>query len=105
SPTATITISPPHPSPTRRSSDLQRGRCRTPTCGSNTKPLAVIFCSKTLRMLLALFTGFGGSRSNHAKNSPTRRSHSSPATPICRSEEHTSELQSPDHIVCPLLLS
>src|SRR5258708_30091043 len=25
-------------------------------------------------------------------------------TPTCRSEEHTSELQSPDHLVCRLLL-
>src|SRR5258708_27941867 len=25
-------------------------------------------------------------------------------TPQCRSEEHTSELQSPDHLVCRLLL-
>src|SRR5947208_4653777 len=24
--------------------------------------------------------------------------------PLCRSEEHTSELQSPDHLVCRLLL-
>src|SRR5438552_4695400 len=24
--------------------------------------------------------------------------------PVCRSEEHTSELQSPDHLVCRLLL-
>src|SRR5258708_18072181 len=29
---------------------------------------------------------------------------SCPAGPICRSEEHTSELQSPDHLVCRLLL-
>src|SRR5258708_16572952 len=28
----------------------------------------------------------------------------SPAPAACRSEEHTSELQSPDHIVCRLLL-
>src|SRR5258708_17748739 len=26
------------------------------------------------------------------------------ARPACRSEEHTSELQSPDHLVCRLLL-
>src|SRR5207244_11955366 len=26
------------------------------------------------------------------------------ANPACRSEEHTSELQSPDHLVCRLLL-
>src|SRR5258708_37008113 len=31
-------------------------------------------------------------------------SRSSGATPAARSEEHTSELQSPDHLVCRLLL-
>src|SRR5258708_16108855 len=34
--------------------------------------------------------------------SPSRQSHSS--CPAVRSEEHTSELQSPDHLVCRLLL-
>src|SRR5258708_26629431 len=29
---------------------------------------------------------------------------STPGTVACRSEEHTSELQSPDHLVCRLLL-
>src|SRR5258708_14736696 len=35
-----------------------------------------------------------------------RRTHSSPSPTGCwpRSEEHTSELQSPDHLVCRLLL-
>src|SRR5207244_5677643 len=27
-----------------------------------------------------------------------------PSSPVARSEEHTSELQSPDHLVCRLLL-
>src|SRR5258708_18452666 len=31
-------------------------------------------------------------------------SHSPASTPANRSEEHTSELQSPDHLVCRLLL-
>src|SRR5207244_13556948 len=34
---------------------------------------------------------------------PLRRSHLHPDI-FCRSEEHTSELQSPDHLVCRLLL-
>src|SRR5258708_31755352 len=35
-------------------------------------------------------------------SNPLRRS--SPRAPTNRSEEHTSELQSPDHLVCRLLL-
>src|SRR5258708_12270590 len=34
-------------------------------------------------------------------SAPLRKCHSASKT---RSEEHTSELQSPDHLVCPLLL-
>src|SRR5258708_26416531 len=33
-----------------------------------------------------------------------RRRSPLPPPPACRSEEHTSELQSPDHLVCRLLL-
>src|SRR5207244_13570912 len=32
------------------------------------------------------------------------RAHRQPTTALQRSEEHTSELQSPDHLVCRLLL-
>src|SRR5258708_33455971 len=39
-------------------------------------------------------------RAASAINSAT----SSTSRPPCRSEEHTSELQSPDHLVCRLLL-
>src|SRR5258708_26937171 len=37
---------------------------------------------------------------------PLRRERLRPVSPFgrCRSEEHTSELQSPDHLVCRLLL-
>src|SRR5207244_11545747 len=38
--------------------------------------------------------GRGGARSHFRPGAPSRR----------RSEEHTSELQSPDHLVCRLLL-
>src|SRR5438552_4230574 len=33
-----------------------------------------------------------------------RKSENSVSAPVARSEEHTSELQSPDHLVCRLLL-
>src|SRR5258708_29287533 len=53
-----------------------------------------------------------GSRSRHGRVRPGcgNALHSPEAAPRqrpareCRSEEHTSELQSPDHLVCPLLL-
>src|SRR5438552_7546806 len=52
----------------------------------------------------ALRTASTSSRPTTASRSPT----SSPTTPSTtrptRSEEHTSELQSPDHLVCRLLL-
>src|SRR5947208_3971716 len=35
---------------------------------------------------------------------PPARSRRSPCPPASRSEDHTSELQSPDHLVCRLLL-
>src|SRR5258708_13240655 len=38
-----------------------------------------------------------------ARSSP-RAPSPRPAPPLTRSEEHTSELQSPDHLVCRLLL-
>src|SRR5258708_28874072 len=34
----------------------------------------------------------------------TSRPSTCPRSPVMRSEEHTSELQSPDHLVCRLLL-
>src|SRR5258708_19138972 len=44
----------------------------------------------------------------HPRLRPERRPEGCPAHPCCRraprSEEHTSELQSPDHLVCRLLL-
>src|SRR5438552_7039577 len=42
-------------------------------------------------------------RASARPGSPPRRRHASPSRPS-RSEEHTSELQSPDHLVCRLLL-
>src|SRR5207244_7591121 len=43
---------------------------------------------------------------NEKKSSPVHRSVQTPSGRISytRSEEHTSELQSPDHLVCRLLL-
>src|SRR5207244_12675330 len=40
----------------------------------------------------------------HAPPTPTVTLHDGSSAAACRSEEHTSELQSPDHLVCRLLL-
>src|SRR5437762_3984132 len=58
------------------------------------------------RQQLALFVppGHGASgRSRRSRRSTRRRRPSRPSPPI-RSEEHTSELQSPMYLVCRLLL-
>src|SRR5258708_24405479 len=51
-------------------------------------------------------TLFRSLRQRHAAQGPglVRRRRARPAAPALRSEEHTSELQSPDHLVCRLLL-
>src|SRR5438552_12147659 len=48
----------------------------------------------------------GGSHAGLAApcRGPRRRATSASRAPPTRSEEHTSELQSPDHLVCRLLL-
>src|SRR5207244_5015366 len=62
---------------------------------------------------LRLVAGRAHPRADHAAGRPEHRtsqdppampSHRPPAAPPVRSEEHTSELQSPDHLVCRLLL-
>src|SRR5207244_13630353 len=85
-----------HSFPTRRSSDLE--------AWSKVAPPWVACAAATL------------ARSTRARSWP-RRSNRSPRTrptassrrssttrSLARSEEHTSELQSPDHLVCRLLL-
>src|SRR5207244_12973720 len=84
---------PLHSFPTRRSSDLPG---RTPSGQSNS----------------ASTNSFGsnGRRSSTFSPTPTHdtgtfsSSQMPMMTPPFRSEEHTSELQSPDHLVCRLLL-
>src|SRR5207244_12719099 len=94
-----------HSFPTRRSSDLRRrgygwrAKPRSRATGSSRKGTLPAFGSpieglgarneETLVLLLLA----GG-----------QRFPSSIAAPHVRSEEHTSELQSPDHLVCRLLL-
>src|SRR5207244_12071293 len=89
----------PHllPFPTRRSSDLSR-RCQSSSCASSQRAC----CSFV--------------RASRSAGIPSVSLSTSAATRLClsssssdgassrRSEEHTSELQSPDHLVCRLLL-
>src|SRR5438552_8305773 len=70
-----------HSFPTRRSSDLGRPWRFRSRCASSP----------------------GGKRAS-AASSRTKSALRSTASPRGRSEEHTSELQSPDHLVCRLLL-
>src|SRR5258708_9767156 len=51
-------------------------------------------------------TGFsiGFEKDEKILDRPTPLFHYFDAVSYCRSEEHTSELQSPDHLVCRLLL-
>src|SRR5258708_15918395 len=58
------------------------------------------------RSTLFPYTTLFRSRTSSAgrRRSPTPAPISSSSTPHTRSEEHTSELQSPDHLVCRLLL-
>src|SRR5207244_12421269 len=76
--------------PTRRSSDLDTGwrRCAPGRRTSSSKPTSTVSTSPA--------------------RSATRLSGTGSIPPcwtsLSRSEEHTSELQSPDHLVCRLLL-
>src|SRR5438552_15353179 len=76
-----------HSFPTRRSSDLPRGPDpRAPRDAESTPT-----------------TGRAVSRTRRA-TSPGGVAKRKTPPPCTRSEEHTSELQSPDHLVCRLLL-
>src|SRR5207244_11164131 len=75
--------------PTRRSSDLlKKGRCGTMTHDDKRNGTATLFAA--LNVLDGKVIGQSSGRHRHQE--------------FLRSEEHTSELQSPDHLVCRLLL-
>src|SRR5207248_9160156 len=91
--------------PTRRSSDL--------TCLSRSKTT----CSSRRERSGSTSAESPGDGPGRQRPRPTRRRSSPPAArrraagaasalrpPLCRSEEHTSELQSPYDLVCRLLL-
>src|SRR5207244_13614203 len=76
-----------HSFPTRRSSDLATSRCQRRELGDRDEVLA----RRDRLVVLAPQRPSGRPVPRHDREAP-------------RSEEHTSELQSPDHLVCRLLL-
>src|SRR5207248_9826718 len=86
------------PFPTRRSSDLGRP---AQTAGLN-------FVSSTIVLANLVISGLGEPIALTCATSPLASTvamrNNSPATRSLRSEEHTSELQSPYDLVCRLLL-
>src|SRR5207244_10870461 len=99
-------ISPPHPLhafPTRRSSDLSGSSLVAPLSYTVSEDAGNgkhgrkerHRCSKQVRCFVFIFN----------QRVPKRRECDGQEHPTpTRSEEHTSELQSPDHLVCRLLL-
>src|SRR5258708_8625364 len=70
-------------------------------------PYTTLFRSVEVNPGTKLIMTSGGYRSVSSRTTVSRnRKHVSPLTGVVskRSEEHTSELQSPDHLVCRLLL-
>src|SRR5258708_21989609 len=74
-------------------------------------PRSTLFPYTTLFRSNQIFTightqTFGGTWINEARASFSRQNQKATPNPdsLVRSEEHTSELQSPDHLVCRLLL-
>src|SRR5258708_14653993 len=89
--------STPFPYPTLFRSDLRE---RTKTIYDGLQVLAHAAGAIPARKNLVMFsTGFGW-----ITPGPFRQYQPKPVENITRSEEHTSELQSPDHLVCRLLL-
>src|SRR5207244_13127839 len=88
--------------PTRRSSDLTSNALAT----TSILPVAIfgLFVPVGRRRTLPV-TARTHSLRNDAARSKSSCAKSEGSKTVCvRSEEHTSELQSPDHIVCRLLL-
>src|SRR5947208_12761622 len=83
-----------HSFPTRRSSDLKM-------------PSRIVGWAAVLLSLPLWGDDWTGLGRDDARTRAASEILTSPAplgSPVARSEEHTSELQSPDHLVCRLLL-
>src|SRR5207244_7727869 len=92
-----------HSFPTRRSSDLAERRLEEMANLAGEASAAV---ATRVRMAFVLFLGGTRRLTQFASTSRPRdkTEFDYDRLPVDRSEEHTSELQSPDHLVCRLLL-
>src|SRR5205807_10049002 len=94
-----------HPFPTRRSSDLTRKRGTRPKCWRGGRLRELIWQTPVIDLPNHLQGTIGLRGARHKKADPWSAT-TSPMTPRwepSRSEEHTSELQSPCNLVCRLL--
>src|SRR5947208_2253732 len=106
-PSSALDADPPilHSFPTRRSSDLRPPECRGELNPVQLRvpelPVAYLVTDERLTVALVRVTvEITGTAVVAVTTLDVFRFH----VPLCRSEEHTSELQSPDHLVCRLLL-
>src|SRR5207244_9858603 len=92
-----LSLAPPHPPsfPTRRSSDLTAA-LRPARLPPRRRLAPSIRNSGTDSLTRETASSMPGACERSSENAKSLRRH--------RSEEHTSELQSPDHLVCRLLL-
>src|SRR5206468_10771683 len=89
-----------HPFPTRRSSDLSRWPSRYSRSKSQESGALAGFPDRSSQQCATLWR-LGSSTSAATHSGPT---HWLRTMILCRSEEHTSELQSRSDLVCRLLL-
>src|SRR5207248_9925170 len=91
-----------HAFPTRRSSDLgapvEERRLRS--ANFNVESICIQRCATMSGSVVAEPAGW----LHRARRDGMRPGHAEPPIPAARSEEHTSELQSPYDLVCRLLL-
>src|SRR5207244_9765259 len=101
----THTHPPSHPPPTRRSPDLDRIKKENAHPGTTDWQLTYTRVDPKTKHRCPWIEGFAGRASVRPGEKIDLFVSTNPASPfvIDRSEEHTSELQSPDHLVCRLL--
>src|SRR5205814_8793429 len=104
-PTCPVHHRSPHPFPTRRSSDLnERSRRGRRWMRIEPPPSSQPLSARSCWRARARPAGSSGLGRDGSPDAVTSSSSSSGTTPLNRSEEHTSELQSLRHLVCRLLL-
>src|SRR5207244_11735508 len=93
-----------HSFPTRRSSDLASSAAAAAVAGFGFKPaLAQAYPARPVTLIVSWGAGGGTDATARIVAALLEKDLGQPFN-VVRSEEHTSELQSPDHLVCRLLL-